>query len=540
MQRVLASPARRRWLLAAAGLIGAAAVFGSGILVAGAVDDEGGGATTYVPVPAGQAVSRPGFGAPNNPALAREDDGAAGESPAVRPAADAPASGQGGGLDRSIYPGYCGGVLDDSIIAESTIDLASAGFEPRFLNDGFRLRSLTVRATGPCSDDGTPNNEVGDPVVDSQWLHSESGYEVSISQILGGEAVANVIDGASASFSAGGYTYFVYVYGGVVVYPVEDGPATSPSGDLAAPGVDPKAVEVLNLVIASLVPDLGDECFYHSVAGDWGDLAALGIGDPRGAIPSGFTQQYLNVRTFTPPANDCGNDAPAPTLGGFDASFVQGSADSPEGGIYLSAYRMGPGETRYPGYADAYSASWSNGAFYFNVSGKTDAGGEAIRAIARALDPSFDNACIAVNGPIDGSGLPAPVATEGFTITSSQVTGTSFQGDCSRIDTSGYGQVTGSWTLEGEDTTVINAGFSRYPGETSPRGGYISDFDVSWSDGAGTWFYVNAYTRGISPEVDRELLIQVAASLDPGFDVDSLDEGGGIEKPVPAEGAPSR
>jgi hypothetical protein len=45
---------------------------------------------------------------------------------------------------------------------------------------------------------------------------------------------------------------------------------------------------------------------------------------------------------------------------------------------------------------------------------------------------------------------------------------------------------------------------------------------------------VNAYSRGVNPEVSKDTLIAVAKSMDSAFDISKLTEGPGDIKPLPA------
>src|SRR3970040_1325625 len=47
---------------------------------------------------------------------------------------------------------------------------------------------------------------------------------------------------------------------------------------------------------------------------------------------------------------------------------------------------------------------------------------------------------------------------------------------------------------------------------------------MKWCDGKGGFSSVQAHSRGISPIFDRDTLIAIATSMDPEFDVTTLDE----------------
>lgn len=522
MHRILVNARTRRWALSGGALAAGAALFAGGFLIADALDDDPSptaGQPAATDLPLAQREPAPATGIPAH--------SGATDSPAVAPQR----GGEGSSTDLAYGP--CG-VLGN-VISGAAIDLAASGFEPSFLGQGFALRSLTVRADAPCN--GSDDDRVVDPAVESLWRHAESGYEVSVSQRKA-DPVANVFNGASAAFSTGHYVYNVYVYSAAV----KDPAARDMPAPYVEPANDPVAQALVRSVVAELAPDLGQQCFYTMVAGSWNDLAALGIGDPRGAIPSGYAEQAVNVRSFTSPAAGCDTPALEQGLGGLEAFF----GDANGLGIYINASEVGPAFQPYAGNLDQYSASWSNGKHYFNIGAKTEKplGVDVIRTIALALDPSFETAC--VMGPrelseseVSGLGLRSPQPPVGFRVTRSSLTTTEPSGDCAGAQPAG--QVSLNWTLEDGGATTIEASANRYLGEKRPAEpggtGSIGPNFINWAGADGTYYSVSGYSKGISGEIARDILIAVARSLDPTLDPSTLTEGGGIPQPVPA-GAP--
>ena len=84
---------------------------------------------------------------------------------------------------------------------------------------------------------------------------------------------------------------------------------------------------------------------------------------------------------------------------------------------------------------------------------------------------------------------------------------------------------------------------SRYDGSSSTGEGWISDYGVNWSGTNGDYFSVNAWSKGVSPTVSRDILLEVAQSLDPNLDVSKLKEestSGGGTPPRPLADPESR
>jgi hypothetical protein len=528
---------RRKAIAGVAGaVVAAGALFAAGFFTASALESDGGGTPSdgavSPPVTTGDgSVPRVGMVPPGMPSASGTNVPAS--YPGKGGAEDAARGGALIGVGLMPKP-YCVGDLP-GVLSDSTIDLSLAGFRLDVPGSGYVLRSIAVRAEGVCDDRGQPTGE-SVLVVDTTWVHSATGFEVYISQRQSAEALPSVLTPYNGQVWANGYFYTAWV-NAYPVLPVDS--VSRPPVD----GPDPRGAEVLREVLGRLAPSVEERCYYVQRKGDWSDLAAMGIGDPRGAIPSGLSEQQIEIIAFTSPPADCN----APALVG--ASSFSASFGDARGGtqVYLSAYPIGPNGQPSYGYIDEGSAWWTNNTYGFNVGGWTQngpIGREAVERIARALDPNFSAACFVSTRPLAESELAAlgfrvPVAPEGFTITTSTLTATEAPGGsgCAQLpDAQYYPQYNLYWTMEGPDGATIEASAFRHPqSESGP--GYIHENGLNWSDASGTQFSVYGYSKsgGRSAAVDRETLIAVAQSMDPTLDVSKLQEGPVVyDKPAPA------
>ena len=183
---------------------------------------------------------------------------------------------------------------------------------------------------------------------------------------------------------------------------------------------------------------------------------------------------------------------------------------------------------------------------------KLDAAGPALHsvielnpealAIAKALDPGFNEACFIrerklAEGELAGLGFSPAKAPAGYKLESSNLMASEIGAACPKPDVwePNYSR---NWTCLG-GATVIQASANRYGTSGSSDGaGYQSSNYLSWTSRGGTQFSVNAYSKGISPDVDKDDLVAVAKSMDPTFDLSKLDEqpdGIDLPAPMPAE-----
>jgi len=515
----------RKFLFGGGAAIGAFALFGAGALTAAALidSDDGGSPATPIVYPGNAASSRPSTTSPTGvsyPGQAVDGD-------------DAVAAGRGGGIAYpetaavadKLYPAYfCPAEIDPSVLG-ATIDPSQAGFAMSLLGEGYVLQSISLRAEGDCDDQG---NSIGSHLVlDTSWRHVETGFDVVVTQRAGGEPVASVLYPESAQFSANGYSYSVFVNS--YRYYAEKDVAIQPPQD----GPDPRVAEVVIATVRALAPELDQQCFYTQRQGDWGDLPALGIGDPRSAIPSGLTQNWFNLLTLEPPTRDCGGPAPE---GAGSQSFNLSYNDDSGGWLGIDVYPVWPGQEQYPGYSDQYSLNWNNGTYQFGVYGNRNGvglGKDALTAIALALDPQFSSACLVSEQILTEADLPAlgfraPSLPPGFSITDSRFAVSGLPDGCPiPSDYEVFTTYYLNWELRSEDGTTIGISANRTEGAPVEPGtppGYISPNGIGWTGADGTYYSIWASTIGISPAVDSDLLIEIATSLDPQLDPATLSE----------------
>ena len=513
----------------------AAAFFASGALVARAtLDDDDDSPASNLRIPSNYPFGPNGAsGAGNIPASFPGPQGmpesADGDDKGGVAATDA-AYGRGG------YWGGCRAPLPGGLLTANGIDLSGIDFEMNLPGDGYSLIAYSLSTYAECNENGQPA-ATGELVLDTTWRHDETGLEAYISQRVDSEAIAPVLRQDWANFSLDGYVFSVSV-NRWAVYPVD-----SADGDLLPyPDGDPRATEVLNELIERLAPSIGLQCFWTEAQGDWSDVLAMGIGDPRGAIPSGYEQSDLWVTTFNEPASGCDTSV-QPTEG---TSFSAGWSNDDGSYIGVSAWGVDPDYPYdYPGQISSWGANWSNDDYQFSVyvSNYDGRAGdiELVRAIAQALDPAYSEQCfiretVLTDADLAGLGFNVPLVPDGFEIAKTYHAGTDIADGCEKPE--GFAPYYNlSWSLtNGADT--IDVSVSRYEGSESTGEGWISDYGINWSGTNGDYFSVNAWSSGISPIVDRDILIAIAESLDPNFDVDKLREepGGGV-KPLPvAEG----
>lgn len=528
------------WLGLAAG---AAAFFASGALAARAVIDTGGsdgGKPATVASDGGRdiatnsGITAPRFGP--------------GEQPSSMPA-NAPIPGKMGGqgvagADASLsYPG-CRGPLPASVISNGVIDPSKAGFTPNLPGAGFAPLSVSLSVYTECDQDGAPKPG-GELALDSSWKHSETGLEAYITQRKSDKRVASVLRDDNATFWANGYVYSVSVNRYQILPYASEDPTRS---SMPVPEGDPRAPEVLRALVAQLTgSNDGLKCFWKLEKGDWNSLAGLGIGDPRPVIPAGYelTDSYFSV--FTPPPAGCDTSVVPAEGASMNANWQKNGTGDNYGYIGVSAWAMPEGYVEtWPGSFTSYGANWNNGKFQFGVYAKVENGLEldTIRAIAKALDPSFSEACLVQERQLSDAdmarlGFRDPTGPDGYQVVRSSRLSNDIADGCRKPE--GWEpQYNLSWTLErGADT--IEAAVSRYGTGGGDAQGYIAPNSIWWSDAKGTSYSINAYSRGISPEVSKDDLIAVAKSLDPAFDESKLSQGGpGMEKPLPAPVAGSR
>ena len=519
------------WLLAAAA---GAALFASGVLVANALQDDSKAPDTK--------LIAPGIGA---------DGTTSSGSEASLPAGPMTNGGRGGA--DMIYPA-CTGPLPDGVVANGVIDPSKAGFIPALPGDGFTPSNVSLSTQGDCGPDGVSKHSA--LVLASTWQHDATGLGAFVSQRSTDTVVANVMRPDSAVFWANGYEFTVSVNGYIALpyasrsFGSDSGAAAPEKGGVTsqgaspampAPGgeIDPRVADVLRQLVSGLAPSLDQKCFWTLAKGDWDAVTAAGVGDPRPAIPSGFSESDLSVMSLVPPAAGC-DASIKPTDGfGFNAGW-QKSGSNEFSYIGVSVFSNGESQP-FPGQLNEYGANWSNGTFNFGVYAKSEkpVGIDTIKAIARALDPSFNEACFIQDRELKESelarlGFRAAAAPEGYKLAKSSLRVQGVADGCPKP--AGFEPTYAlAWTFEGGADT-IEASIDHFSGEPTGDGsGFRAPNNLNWTRN-GTHYSVNAYSRGISPAVAMDDLIAVATSMDPSFDIAKLSESPDkpIAQPVPA------
>lgn len=522
------------WLVAIAA---GAALFASGGLVTRAMmDDSDDPPASNDPT----GIIEPGIGSRSNE-----------PTPNFRPGDSLTTKGGGASADSASYPG-CRAPLPAGVVAGGIIDLSKAGFAPAMPGSGFTAVSVSLSVQGECKSDGTA--VTGDLVLASSWTHTSSGLDAFVSQTATAKKAASVLSQYSAAFWLNGYVFNLNVNPYRIMTGVDDtrssapastnpsGPGAGSSGSAGSPAIAPspeadaQAEQVLRELIAQIAPTLDQKCFWVQGAGDWAALAAVGVGDPRPAIPDGFTQTDVNVTALTPPPAGCDTSI-KPTEGfNLNANWQKNTNSSDYAYVGVSVYSTG-GRDSYPGQLSEYGANWSNESFAFSVYAKSEkpVGIDTIRAIAKALDPAFNDSCFIsdrelAQSELGGLGLTAAKAPGGYKLIRSSLRANEIAASCPKPEgfQPSYG---GNWSFQkGADT--IEAAFNLYGGQPSGDGsGYQSNNNFYWTNAKGVNFSVSGYSSGISPTVSKDDLVSVAKSLDPQFDLAKLKEGG-PEKPV--------
>jgi hypothetical protein len=535
---VLIAITRRQLAIGVLGVLGAVAMFASGVLVARATMSSDDSSTPASPSPADGNTG-----------------GASGRLPSSLPAAGrdvaVTTAEQAGAADRSLYYGGCDAPLGD-VFEGSAIDPAKLGFELRTPGDGFTLTSINVRRLGECDETGTATD--GDVVVDTRWQHDETGMIAWLAQRVEPDRTSNVLVQGSAEFWDGGYAFSAgvnaYYAMPIDTMATEDAARDSVGGTASAAGSgttasspvapgepDPRAQEVLETIIARVAPDVGLQCFYRQSLGGWGDLAARGLGDPRGATPSGYSESYVNSMLLNEPAADCGTPAPEYALQfSLDGGFA--SADG-TGYLNVGVYALPTDSPPQAGRLEQGTLSWNTGSYQLYVSGQEGSSAQSdavLTAIARALDPGFDGRCLVTASSISGDelaalGVSSPLVPEGFRSESAWFQRHAVSGDCSGVaDVTGDG-FRATWTMFSQQIPAIieltiskgtDTFASGEPNTTTPYGYY-------WIDAGGTNYVLNGY-KG---EVPEETLVAVAKSVDPSFDLSKLTPSGDTAVPLP-------
>lgn len=449
-----------------------------------------------------------------------------------------------------------------NIASASAIDLAAEGFNARFLGGGYALTSVNVRSVGECDDQGQAST--GDLVLDTSWRHVESGIDLSVSQRVSDDQVANLRHADGARFWADGYEFSVWANSYTVMADTggddvaRDGDATDPAtgsgGTVASEdaaraqemggGRDPRVDGILDDVLSQLAPAIPAGCYFTETRGDWDDLAALGLADPRSAVPSGFAETYIDVRSFNTPDADCpGADLEVDGREGFNLGF---SSSERDGWLDISGWKAQDGERLYPASTNDYGMSWSSGDWQFSVNGhrgKDGLGSDELQAIAAALDPAFDSTCLIAtedlaSDQIGEHGFNEPAIPDGYELEDANFRVTDQPEGCDVGEEQGLPVYELSWIIASDEhafEVIVNRD-GRDAADIDPGDGYISDWGMHWVGDEGDAYSIWVAPRGRDEIPEREVMVGIAASLDPALDVSTLsegDDGGAPGEPMP-------
>jgi len=404
-------------------------------------------------------------------------------------------------------PASCQSDIGDAV-AGAVIDPSKLGLSMNLLTQGFHLSAVTLRSDAACGNDGQPVSTV--PVLETSWTADPSGEFLFLSQQPSTAPQPALLDPFSARFGWQGYFYALQVQ-----------PAFPRGGATGAPqGEGPDDARALLLqAIAELAPGIDISCFAVQRTGAWSDLASLGIGDPRPALPTGFSESSFDLEFRTTPAAGC-PVAASPDSAVYFSAFFSGASG---GSLAIGAWSLS-GSAPYPGSSSDGSLNWSSGVYQFSVSGDDGGvplGSSVLIAIARKLDPSFSAACLlspvelsaADLGPL---GFHPPAPPDGYAFVFSSLTGDVVAPSCAtHFDFRGTYSL--SWTLSGPESRIIDAAAFRivsdHPGpRTDP---IVSDSCITWNDDRGTSFSVSGSSASGGAGPDPTVLAAVARSLDP-------------------------
>ncbi|HET7738942.1 MAG TPA: hypothetical protein VFK32_10235 [Tepidiformaceae bacterium] len=492
-----------------------------------------------------RSVTRLNIAQPSSNAPASQDDGGGTDAILTSDEAKRAANSYATGAEMRYWP-YCPSTLPAGVVGEA-IDPAAAGIAMKLLGSGFELQSITLRSEGECDEAG--NTTGAHPVLESTWTHSATEATVWVQQRESDEETANYIDQYMALVWNDGYVFQISVSGGYHDLIMEKEAARA--GDDAtrssfpAPEflTDEEAAAVLADALGQLAPGVAMECFYRIVLGDWDDVAAIGLGDPRAALPDGYTESYMNIRILEAPAASCG----APELEGYyGASFDASFTDSQGGWIGVSAYQLPDDQPMYPGSSTAGSVYWSDANWQYNIYGYSADGtpidAATLSAIATAFVPGFDGECLAQDrelssAEIVAAGFGEPVVPDGFTLQKSQTVVNAIPDGCETPENTVAGGYRLSWLYTDAAGASLDISVNLFEGQAGDlvASGYINDFGAGWTRDDGASF--NIWTSSASAEapISREELLAVAQSIDPSLDPATLSEDGGGVRPMPAK-----
>lgn len=310
------------------------------------------------------------------------------------------------------------------------------------------------------------------------------------------QATPSILDVSSASFSWQGVTYSLYATNG--------------------PGLS--AQEVLEGSIPEIAPGIDLHCFYRFSAGSWDDLAVAGLSDPRVAIPPSFREVSLEYFLFAPPAPACQDVvAPGPLPVLLSAVFEDPSGRRLE----IRAAGSQTPAPEEPGSLAEASAEWRHGNRSFSIVFYGPGFGEGVTAaIAKALDPTFDEGCQRRLHDLSDTevatyGFRLPAVPAGFKLLSRKQEARLSSGCSKRPADSGLFDL--AWVYTSKANLALEIGASRggAASASETHQPLLGDDYVRWTNDQGTTYYVYGHSLDDGPGMNRADLFAVARSLDP-------------------------
>lgn len=500
---------RRAWAIRVAGGAAlAAALFAGGAWAGSALDSEP--ATTATP-PAGPPATtgeapRP---ATNITTVMKDGSGQAGGT------ASAPATGR----DGMGFAPPCSAPLD-GVVGGGKLLSGLGNFPATLPDDSFQLTAVSLRAQRlNCDENGAVVR-----ALETSWLHRETGSAVTVTQTESSEPVANTLTPYGATFWRAGFAYTVFG-GPLMTAGVKDMPvaAAPPDAPVSSPASPQDASPAIAAMVQQLAPDIPERCFSRQRQGGWDDLAALGVGDPRPALPAGLELVQLNLTTWTPADPACPGPRPDPRQTGaaFNAMFARGKGEDM---LSISAMPAEAGPGSATGHFGQGGANWTNGRLFFGLGWGGSISDAQARAVALALDPAFARACLVsaralTDAEFAALGLRDPVAPSGYLLEAGNRTHVETTGDCASPSSGSGFAVRWLMVSDGRGGVIevdVTGGAQDVFGGGAP---YVDGQTLVWHDGRGYLFLVS----GFKGEIARDTLLAVARSVDPGFDESKLE-----------------
>lgn len=370
-----------------------------------------------------------------------------------------------------------------------------AAFPARLLDKEFELTDIRF---GDLCYEATPTK-----MLETEWKHPETGVEVLVDQYPGTNAPTRIAP-ASASFSDAGYEYYILSISQLTQ--ARDGP--SPANLLRG----------FNTVVEQLRPPAALRCFYRAVSKDWADLASVGIGDPRGAVPPEYSALRLEFTALEQPETGCPETTRPPAV--EPAVQFQAMFSGPGSSLLaIFAHSLTPDEVETPATFGPGGAGWKNGRFRFSMNWAPEHVSDAqARAIAAALDPGFGAVCAPSARRVEFAELQQPNVREPVRPggLASGVMGTFVLiGRTSECADGGRDGFQAHWVMEYRDRGAL-VDVTALRGEQLPymRPMVFEGKTLYWMRPDGIAFYVS----GLKAEFSRDELLGVARSVDPTFD----------------------